>query len=259
MSNNQTDSQQKPHRVVVVMPAYNVAPVVKKAIESLPKGIIDEIYVIDDGSHDGTGDAARSAGGTVITHEKNRGYGGAQKSGYLAAIASDADAIVLVHGDNQYDPAYAPEFIRKILEEGCDVIAGTRMVLGDALKNNMPVWKYYPIRLTTFIQNLMLGTSISDYHDGYRAYSGKFLKSVPLDKLSNRFDFDFDMMIQAVIYGAKIGEVPHPTRYSDENSQLPFGKAVACQLTIFKSAFKFLLSRMGLRRDPLYQQIKGKP
>ena len=152
MSNIQTDSQQKSHRVVVVMPAYNVAPVVRKAIESLPPNIISEIYVIDDGSHDGTAEVAKAAGATVITHAKNRGYGGAQKSGYLAAIASNADAVVLVHGDNQYDPSYAPEFIRKILEEGCDIVAGTRMVLGDALKNNMPLWKYYPIRATTFIQ-----------------------------------------------------------------------------------------------------------
>jgi hypothetical protein len=102
----------------------------------------------------------------------------------------------------------------------------------------------------------MLGTSITDYHDGYRAYSGAFLKSVPLDRISNRFDFDFDMMIQGVVYQAKIGEVPHPTRYSDENSQLPFDKAVACQLTIFKSAFKFLLHRMGIQRNALYEQAR---
>ena len=256
MNNHLLHPAKKKPRVVVVMPAYNVASVVKKAIESLPQNAIDEIYVVDDGSHDDTADAARAAGATVITHPKNRGYGGAQKSGYLAAIASEADAVVLVHGDNQYDPSYAPEFIRKILEDGCDIVAGTRMVLGDALKNNMPVWKYYPIRATTWIQNLMLGTKITDYHDGYRAYSGSFLKSVPFDMLSNRFDFDFDMMIQGVVYQAKIGEVPHPTRYSDENSQLPFGKAVACQLTIFKTAFKFLLHRLGLNQAPIYRKAQ---
>jgi glycosyltransferase involved in cell wall biosynthesis len=256
MNDTQKKSEEKKPRVVVVMPAYNVASVIKKAIASLPQNVIDEIYVIDDGSHDGTADAARAAGATVITHPQNRGYGGAQKSGYLAAIASGADAVVLVHGDNQYDPAYAPEFIRNILEEGCDIVAGTRMVLGDALKNNMPLWKYFPIRATTFIQNLMLGTRITDYHDGYRAYSGSFLKSVPFDFLSNRFDFDFDMMIQGVVYQARIGEVPHPTRYSEENSQLPFGKAVACQLTIFKSAFKFLLHRIGLNQAPIYQKAR---
>lgn len=258
MSNLNIESKSRSYRVVVVMPAYNVASVVKKAIDSLPPNIIDEVIVVDDGSHDGTAEVAKAAGATVITHPKNRGYGGAQKTGYLAAIASNADAIILVHGDNQYDPSYTPEFIQKIIEEGCDIVAGTRMVLGDALKNNMPLWKYLPIRATTFIQNIMLGTNITDYHDGYRAYSGAFLKSVPLDQLSNRFDFDFDMMIQGVVYQAKIGEVPHPTRYSDENSQLPFGKAVACQLTIFKSAFKFLMCRMGLHQDPLYKRSPRK-
>lgn len=254
MNQSSTPASDKKSRVVVVMPAYNVAAVVKDAITSLPTGLIDEIIAIDDGSHDGTAEAARAAGATVITHPKNRGYGGAQKSGYLAAIERGAEAVVLVHGDNQYDPSYANQFITKILEEKFDVVAGTRMVLGDALKNNMPIWKYIPIRATTWIQNLMLGTSISDYHDGYRAYSGSFLKKVPFDSLSNRFDFDFDMMIQAVVHNAKIGEIPHPTRYGDEHSQLPFGKAVACQLTIFKSALKYLLHRIGIVRQDNFKR-----
>jgi glycosyltransferase involved in cell wall biosynthesis len=258
MSHIQPEFLDKKYKVAVVMPAYNVAAVVRKTIDSLPKNIVDEIFVIDDGSHDDTAEAARATGATVITHSQNQGYGGAQKTGYRAAIESGADAIVLVHGDNQYDPSFASEFVRQIIEEKCDIVAGTRMVLGDALKNNMPLWKYLPIRATTFIQNIMLGTQITDYHDGYRAYSGSFLKSIPLDRLSNRFDFDFDMMIQGVLYQAKIGEVPHPTRYSDENSQLPFGKAVACQLKIFKSAFKFLLHRIGIRHDKFYEIIQEK-
>ncbi len=241
-------------RVAVVMPAYNVAGVVAQAIAALPPGYVDEVFAVDDGSRDGTGKIAAEAGATVITHTTNKGYGGAQKSGYKAAVASNADIVVLVHGDNQYDPSYAKLFIEKIRDEGCDVVTGTRMVLGDALKNNMPIWKYIPIRATTWIQNLMLGTSISDYHDGYRAYSGAFLRSVPLDRLSNRFDFDLDMMIQAVVYKARIGEIPHPTRYGKEHSQLPFGKAVACQLTIFKSALKFLLHRLGLWRQDIYER-----
>ena len=236
------------------MPSYNVAAVVAQAISALPANCVDEIFAVDDGSRDDTSKIAAAAGATVITHTTNKGYGGAQKSGYKAAIASNADIVVLVHGDNQYDPSYAEQFIAKIRDEGFDVVTGTRMVLGDALKNNMPIWKYIPIRATTWLQNRMLGTSISDYHDGYRAYSGSFLRSVPLDQLSNRFDFDLDMMIQAVVYKARIGEIPHPTRYGKEHSQLPFGKAVACQLTIFKSALKFLCHRLGLWRQAIYER-----
>ncbi|WP_184337249.1 glycosyltransferase [Prosthecobacter vanneervenii] len=249
----QTNAKSPP-RVAVVMPAYNVAGVVAQAIAALPPHCVDEIFVVDDGSHDGTGKVAAEAGGTVITHTTNKGYGGAQKSGYKAAIESNSDIVVLVHGDNQYDPSFAELFIAKIRDEGFDVVTGTRMVLGDALSNNMPIWKYIPIRATTWLQNLMLGTSISDYHDGYRAYSGSFLRSVPLDQLSNRFDFDFDMMIQAAVKKSRIAEIPHPTRYGKEHSQLPFGKAVACQLTIFKSAFKFLLHRLGLMRQDTYER-----
>lgn len=250
---SQTKAKSRP-RVAVVMPSYNVAGVVAQAISALPANCVDEIFAVDDGSRDDTSKIAADAGATVITHTTNKGYGGAQKSGYKAAIASNADIVVLVHGDNQYDPSYAEQFIAKIRDEGFDVVTGTRMVLGDALKNNMPIWKYIPIRATTWLQNRMLGTSISDYHDGYRAYSGSFLRSVPLDQLSNRFDFDLDMMIQAVVYKARIGEIPHPTRYGKEHSQLPFGKAVACQLTIFKSALKFLCHRLGLWRQDIYER-----
>jgi glycosyltransferase involved in cell wall biosynthesis len=249
----QTKAKSRP-RVAVVMPSYNVAGIVAQAISALPANCVDEIFAVDDGSRDDTSKIAAKAGATVITHTTNKGYGGAQKSGYKAAIASNADIVVLVHGDNQYDPSYAERFIAKIRDEGFDVVTGTRMVLGDALRNNMPIWKYIPIRATTWLQNRMLGTSISDYHDGYRAYSGSFLRSVPLDQLSNRFDFDLDMMIQAVVYKARIGEIPHPTRYGKEHSQLPFGKAVACQLTIFKSALKFLFHRLGLWRQDIYER-----
>ena len=236
------------------MPAYNVAGVISQAIAALPTGCIDEVIVVDDGSHDGTAAIAAQSGVTVISHPANRGYGGAQKTGYLAAIESGADIVILVHGDNQYDPSYAERFVEKIRDEGFDVVTGTRMVLGDALKNHMPIWKYIPIVATTWLQNRMLGTQISDYHDGYRAYSGSFLRAIPLAQLSNRFDFDLDMMSQAAVHQARIGEIPHPTRYGKEHSQLPFTKAVLCQLTIFSSALKFLLHRTGLWRQSAFER-----
>ena len=251
MKNSTPASAARP-RVAVVMPAYNVAHVVEKAISSLPRTAIDEVIVIDDGSRDGTADAARRTGVTVLTHAVNKGYGGAQKTGYRHAITTGADIVVLVHGDNQYDPSYAGKFIAKIRDEGYDVVTGTRMVLGDAIAQSMPIWKYVPIRATTILQNWIFGTEITDYHDGYRAYSMSFVRSVPLDRLSDKFDFDTDMMVQAVVHGMRIAEIPHPTRYAEENSQLPFWKAVHCQLTILTTAGKFLLHRTGLWRQALF-------
>jgi glycosyltransferase involved in cell wall biosynthesis len=239
-------------RVAVVMPAYNVAHVVEKAIAALPGDVIDEVIVVDDGSRDGTGDAARRTGVNVVSHGSNRGYGGAQKTGYKTAMEHGADIVVLVHGDNQYDPSFADRFVSKIRDEGFDVVTGTRMVLGDAIAQQMPIWKYVPIRATTVLQNWIFGTRITDYHDGYRAYRMSFVRSVPLDLLSDKFDFDTDMMVQAVVHGARIGEVPHPTRYGEEHSQLPFWKAVSCQLTILWTAFRFLLHRLRVWRHPLF-------
>ncbi|MEI6673881.1 MAG: glycosyltransferase family 2 protein [Verrucomicrobiota bacterium] len=253
--NNDTTAQltSKP-RVVVVMPAYNVAGVIAKTIAALPTGCIDKVIVIDDGSRDGTADVAVRAGATTISHPVNRGYGGAQKTGFEAAIECGAEIVVLVHGDNQYDPSCAERFVEMIRDDGFDVVTGTRMVLGDALKKQMPIWKYIPIRATTWLQNRLIGTQLSDYHDGYRAYRVSFLRCVPLARLSDRFDFDTDVMIQAVVHNMRIGEVPHPTRYGEENSQLPFFKAVSCQLTILCTAFKFLLHRIGLRRQSVFEQ-----
>jgi glycosyltransferase involved in cell wall biosynthesis len=252
MTNQKNSGASTQPRVVVVMPAYNVAHVIEKAIADLPNGCIDEVLVVDDGSRDGTAKAAARTGATVLAHAVNKGYGGAQKTGYKAAIDRKADIVVLVHGDNQYDPSCADRFVAKIRDEGFDVVTGTRMVLGDAIAQQMPLWKYVPIRATTLLQNWIFGTRISDYHDGYRAYKMSFVRSVPLDRLSDKFDFDTDMMVQAVVHGMRIGEIPHPTRYGEEHSQLPFGKAVYCQITILWTALKFLLHRLGIWRQPIF-------
>ena len=136
------------------MPAYNVAGILPETIQELPKNSADEVIVVDDGSSDGTADVARKLGLTVVSHVKNRGYGGAQKTGYQEAIRRDADIAVMVHGDNQYDPSFALKFISKIRDEGYDVVTGTRMILGDALRGGMPIWKYIPNRFLTWLENL---------------------------------------------------------------------------------------------------------
>ena len=241
-------------KALIVVIGYNVAKVLQKTVESIPPLENAELVVVDDGSSDGTGDVARSLGIQVLKHEQNRGYGGAQKTGYREAMNRGAALAVLVHGDNQYDPALVPNFISKIRNEGYEAVTGTRMVLGDALKNGMPLWKFIPNRFLTHLENFVFQTNISDYHNGFRAFSTGFLKRIPLDLLSDKFDFDTDIIIQAAIRKAKIAEIPHPTRYLDENSQMSFAKGVRYGLSILRTVGLYLLHKTGLKRQKLFEE-----
>jgi len=241
-------------KVIIVMPAFNVAHVLAKSVAAIPPGSYDEIIVVDDGSKDQTAEVARNLGCTVVVHAQNIGYGGAQKTGYKEALKRNADLAVMVHGDNQYDPSLVPAFVSKIADEGCDLVTGTRMVLGDVLKKGMPMWKFIPNRFLTWLENTVFGSHITDYHNGFRAYSAKFLREIPLDLLSNKFDFDTDIIIQGAIRKYKIGEVPHPTRYMDENSQMPFSKAVVYGLSILRTVGLFLLHKIGLNKQKIWDE-----
>jgi glycosyltransferase involved in cell wall biosynthesis len=239
-------------KVIIVMPAFNVAGVLAKTVSSIPSGCFDEILVVDDGSSDNTSDVARLLGATVISHPLNKGYGAAQKTGYKEAVKKGADIVVLVHGDNQYDPSFVPAFVSKIAGDGCGLVTGTRMVLGDVLKKGMPVWKFIPNRFLTALENLVFASRISDYHNGFRAYSGKFLRQVPLDLLSDKFDFDTDIIVQGIIRGYKIGEIPHPTRYTQENSQMPFSKGVVYGLSVLRTVFLYTLHKTGIYKQTIF-------
>ena len=242
----------KKAKVVVVMPAHNVAKVLPKTVSGIPRGSVDEIILVNDGSTDGTEQVGKGLGLTVVSHERSKGYGAAQKSGYKEAIRRNADLAVMVHGDNQYDPSLVPQFVSKIVDEGYDVVTGTRMVLGDALKSGMPIWKFIPNRFLTWLENLVFQTNLTDYHNGYRAFSIPFLKQVPVDLLSDKFDFDTDIIVQAAIRRAKIAEIPHPTRYEDENSQMSFRKGIRYGLSILRTVAKYILHKSGLRRQQLF-------
>ena len=244
-------------KVIIVIPAFNVAHVLNKTVAAISPGAYDEIIVVDDGSKDGTAQVGLKLGCTVIVHPQNIGYGAAQKTGYKAALQRNAGAVVMVHGDNQYDPSLVPLFVQKIIEEKCDLVTGTRMVLGDVLKNGMPMWKFIPNRLLTWLENLVFGSNISDYHNGFRAYSAKFLNEIPLDLMSNKFDFDTDIIIQGAIRKYKIGEIPHPTSYKQENSQMPFNKAMVYGLSILRTVGLYLLHKAGLYRQKVFMLSKN--
>lgn len=240
-------------KVVVIIPSHNVAGVLPKTVASIPAGSADEIIVINDGSTDNTAEVARQLGLSVVSHAACYGYGAVQKTGYREAMKRGATYIVMLHGDNQYDPTLVPQFVMKLRDEGYDVVTGSRMILGDALRNGMPLWKFIPNRFLTWLENFAFDTQITDYHNGYRAFTAAFLERVPLDLLSDKFDFDTDIMIQAAIRHARIAEIPHPTRYDDENSQMPFKKAVRYGLGIMATVLRYMLHKSVIWKQKAFE------
>lgn len=240
-------------KVIVFMPAYNTASILPKTYRDLPKDKIDEIILVDDGSHDNTAEVAKKLGMIVIQHKQNRGYGGAQKTGYKEALKRGADIVVMVHSDHQYDPRLTNKFINLIAEGEADAVTGTRMTQKyKAMQVGMPWWKYYANCFLTKLENITFTTNLTDFHNGFRAYSRKVLESIPLDELSEKFDFDSDIIVQIVIRGFKIAEVPHIARYRQENSQMPFGKGVRYGLSILKLITEYKLHNWKIRRKKYF-------
>ena len=240
-------------KVVIVMPAFNTAHVLKKTYADIPKDGISEIILVDDGSTDGTGVLAEQLGLIVVRHAKNKGYGAAQKTGYQEALRRGADAVVMVHSDNQYDPALTPKFIEPIVSGMADAVTGTRIFAGNALRGGMPIWKYIANRFLTGWENRIFNTRLTDYHNGFRAYSRKVLESIDFERLSDKFDFDTDIIIQIAIRKFRIWEIPHHTRYLSDNSQMSFYKGVEYGLRILLTSAKFILHKLRLKRFEVFE------
>ncbi|MDA2915349.1 glycosyltransferase family 2 protein [Nitrospinae bacterium AH_259_B05_G02_I21] len=244
-------------KVIVMMPAYNTASTIAKTYYDIPKEAVDEIILVNDGSSDDTPQVAESLGISVVAHEVNRGYGAAQKTGYAEALKRGADIVVMVHSDYQYDPTILMELVQPIASDEADMVTGTRIVGGSAVKEGMPLWKYVPNRILTKMENLFFGTNISDYHNGYRAYSREALEAIPFLRFSDKFDFDSEMLLHGAIRGFRIAEVPHPARYSAENSQMTFPQGVVYGLKILRLISTFQLARMGILRGDIFSVNNG--
>jgi glycosyltransferase involved in cell wall biosynthesis len=237
-------------KVIVVMPAFNAAHTIARTLGAVPPGWVDHTLVVDDGSDDGTAAVARSLGVEVVEHAANRGYGGAQKTGYRRALDGGADIVVLLHSDYQYDPALLPDFVRPIAGGDVDGLTGSRIKSGDALKGGMPLWKYVPNRVLTFLGNLTFGTAVSEFHNGYRAYSRRALEAVPFSSFSDRFDFDTQIILHLAARGFRLGEVPSPTRFAKDSSMMSFRQGVVYGLSLLGHMLRHALHRLRIRRDP---------
>lgn len=244
-------SKKIPHKkVVVVLPAYNAEKTLKKTVADIPKEWVDEIILVDDGSKDNTVGVAQELGLITFTHIKNLGYGGNQKTCYREALRINADIVVMVHPDFQYDPSFIPEMITPIAEGKYDAMFGSRMVhKRNALNGGMPYWKFVANIGLTMIGNAVLGLSLSEYHSGFRAYGKKVLQ-LPLDLNSNDFVFDTEIIVQMKVAGMSMGEVPITTRYFPEASMISFRRSVTYGFGILDTLKKYCLFKMRLKHYP---------
>ena len=241
-------------KVVVVMPAYNAAHTLRKTYEEvMAQGVVDRVIVVDDASHDETVALARTLPGvTVHRHPENRGYGANQKTCYRMALEEGADIVVMVHPDYQYTPKLIPAMASLIGNGLYECVLGSRILGGHALRGGMPLWRYIANRIITLFENFFTGGKLSEYHTGYRAFSRKVLEELPLDRNSDDFIFDNQMLLQVLWYGHPIAEISCPTRYCADSSSINFRRSVQYGFGCLWTAFLFGLSRIGAARTSLF-------
>ncbi len=241
------DAPLRSARVVVVMPALNAARTLAATVSGIPRDWVDRIILVDDGSHDGTVELARTLPLHVIRHPHNVGYGGNQKTCYMQALQDDADVVVMLHQDGQYEPTLIPELVKPILDGGADMVLGSRLMQrGGALAGGMPMYKFLANRMLTRVENGVLGTSLSELHTGYRAYSRELLMSIPFLRNSLDFAFDSELIMQVVHFGFRIEEVPVRTIYSQDASSVGVAASLRYGLKTLTALARLELHRRGL-------------
>jgi len=241
-------------RVAVVMPAYNAARTLERTLLDVNRQVVDDIIVVDDASRDDTVAVARKLGLEIIVHDKNRGYGGNQKTCYTAALAKGADVVVMLHPDYQYSPKLLTAMSSLVAVDHFDVVLGSRILSGGALAGGMPVYKYISNRLLTGVENLFSGAKLSEYHTGYRAFSRKVLETLPLEENSDNFVFDAQMLAQCMYFGFRIGEVSCPTRYEADSSSISFKNSVVYGFGVLRVTAELVLARRGLIDSPVFSR-----
>ncbi len=239
-------------KIVVVMPAYNAARTLEQTYREIPRDVVDEVILVDDASSDSTIIKARELGIRAISHPENVGYGGNQKTCYSEALARGADIIVMLHPDYQYPPALIPAMASLVASGQYDLVLGSRVLGGMALKGGMPFYKYVANRFLTFIENLVLGAKLSEYHTGYRAFSRRVLETLPLGENSDDFVFDNQVLAQAVFFGFRPGEIGCPAKYYKDSSSINFRRSVMYGFGVLGTCLQYLLKKTGMAEPRLF-------
>jgi glycosyltransferase involved in cell wall biosynthesis len=232
-------------RIAVVLPAYNAEKTLHATVRELPE-IVDIRILVDDHSSDQTVEVAETLGLKCFVHDRNYGYGRNQQTCYREALAEGADVIIMLHPDYQYTPLLVTAMASMVAYGVYDVVLGSRIIGGQALRGGMPFYKYVANRLLTAFENLFLGIKLSEYHTGYRAFSRDVLMALPLLENSDDFVFDNEVLAQCVHFKFRIGEVSCPTRYFEEASSINFSRSVKYGLGVLATTLQFALQRIGI-------------
>jgi len=238
-------------RIAVVLPAYNAEKTLEATVRELPD-LVDIRILVDDHSSDRTVEIAHRLGLQFYVHDRNYGYGRNQQTCYREALAAGADVVIMVHPDYQYTPLLATAMASMVAYGVYDVVLGSRIIGGTALRGGMPLYKYIANRLLTAFENLFLGIKLSEYHTGYRAFSREVLARLPLRENSDDFVFDNQMLAQCVHFGFRIGEVSCPTKYFEEASSINFRRSVKYGLGVLGTTLQFALQAAGVSRHAIF-------
>lgn len=240
-------------KIIVVLPAYNAALTLEKTFGEIPFSIVDDVILVDDFSTDTTLEIAKELGiRHIITHDKNKGYGGNQKTCYNKALELGADIVIMLHPDYQYTPKLIYAMSSLIAEKIYPVVLGSRILGKGAVRGGMPRYKYFFNRLLTFIQNLLLGQKLSEYHTGYRAFSAETLRNIRFMQNSDDFIFDNELLSQVLMKGYEIAEITCPTRYSKETSSINFGRSIIYGFGVLRVSLMHRLHKWGLVKGKIY-------
>ena len=241
-------------KIIVVLPAYQAALTVEKTVNAIPAEIMDDIILVDDASPDETADIANRLGLKVIVHGENRGYGANQKTCYQEALNLGADVVIMLHPDYQYEPRLVTAMAGMVASGIYDLVIGSRILGNTARSGGMPRYKYYANRVLTLMQNILLGSRLSEFHAGYRAFSREVLTTLPLLANSDDFIFDNEILVQAIAWNFKVGEISCPTRYFPEASSINFSRSVIYGLGVIRNSLIFRLWRVFKIRFRLFSR-----
>ena len=241
-------------KVFVIMPAYNAEKTLEKTYNEIPFDIVDEVILVDDKSSDRTVEIAKKLGiNHIIVHQKNKGYGGNQKTCYREALRLGADIIIMLHPDYQYTPKLIPALAYMVASGIYDVVLASRILGKGALQGGMPIYKYVANRLLTFVQNIIMNQKLSEYHTGYRAFARQVLEKINFEANSDDFVFDNQILAQVFYAGFNVGEISCPTKYFEEASSINFWRSVKYGLGVLWTAIQYRLQKWGLARFEIFK------